>query len=84
MELNRNIGAVIRQLRTARSMTQSDLADKAAITWRYLSDIEYGKRAVSIDVLERIAEVFHLKLSTLIARAEKYQMDSTNDTTVCQ
>ena len=74
MELNRNIGAVIRQLRTAHDMTQSELADKAGITWRYLSDIEYGKRAVSVDVLSRIADVFHLKLYSLISRAEKYQM----------
>ncbi len=72
MELNKNLGTIIRQLRTDSNMTQAELAAKADITWRYLSDIEYGKRAVSIDVLGRIAEVFHLRLSSLISRAEKF------------
>jgi len=72
MELNSNLGAIIRMLRTKEGMTQAELAEKAGITWRYLSDIEYGKRAVSIDVLARIAEVFHIKLSTLISKAERY------------
>lgn len=72
MELNTNLGIVIRQLRTNSNMTQVELAQKSGITWRYLSDIEYGKRAVSIDVLSRIAEVFHLKLSSLISKAEKF------------
>jgi len=54
-------------------MTQAELAQKSGITWRYLSDIEYGKRAVSIDVLCRIADVLNLKLSTLICEAEMFQ-----------
>lgn len=43
MELNKNIGALIRQLRTTCEMIQSELAAKACITWLNLSDIEYGK-----------------------------------------
>lgn len=74
MELNTNLGMVIRQLRAKNSMTQAELAQKSGITWRYLSDIEYGKRAVSIDVLYRIAGVLHLKLSSLISKAERYKM----------
>lgn len=72
--LTRKLGIVIKLLRTEASYTQLEVAQKSGITWRYLSDIEHGKRSVSIDVYARIASVFNLKLSQLISKAEAFEI----------
>lgn len=71
MDLKKSIGLTIRDLRFKNKMTLDDVASKAGITWRYLTDVEYGRRSVSIDILSQIADVFHVKLSKIISLAEK-------------
>lgn len=74
MNLNEKLGLVIRLHRSKEKLTQVELAQKAGITFRYLSDIEQGKRAVSIDVCTEIARVFRMKLFQLIKEAEELQL----------
>lgn len=44
------------RLRTDRGLTQRQLAESAAISVTFLSELENGKRNVSADVLLRVAE----------------------------
>lgn len=70
MTLQEKIGAAIVQLRQAQGVSQEKLALEAEIGRRYMSDIENGKRNLSLDILVRIAQYFHMPLSQLIDRAE--------------
>ena len=65
-ELPKNIGAQIRLLRTQQGMTQAQLAGFAEISTQYLSEVELGKRNVSIDLLAKIANELHVSLNELI------------------
>jgi transcriptional regulator with XRE-family HTH domain len=46
------------------------MALEAKIDRRYMSDIENGKRNISLDILCKISEFFDLPLSDFIAKAE--------------
>ena len=51
-----NVGAMIREWRTRRRMSQLDLAGEAAISQRHLSFVERGRAAPSRDMVIRLAE----------------------------
>lgn len=70
MPLQTNIGIVIQQLRKKRGLSQERLALEANIDRRYMSDIENGKRNISLDIMERIASHLDINVSELIHHAE--------------
>lgn len=71
MNLQERIGQAIVQLRKQKNLSQEQLALQADVDRRYMSDIENGKRNVSIDILERISKVLEKKVSELLVIAEK-------------
>lgn len=52
------IGPTLKQLRQSRNLKQQDVADKLKISQCHLSAIEQGKRAVSVELLERFSECY--------------------------
>jgi transcriptional regulator with XRE-family HTH domain len=66
MKLRKALAQNVRQLREARGMSQEDLADAAQIDRTYVSAIERQRYAVSIDVLERLAEALEVEPSQLL------------------
>lgn len=68
--LQENIGLVITRLRKQRGWSQLSLAEKARVDRRYMSDVENGKRNLSLDVLQRLATALGIRTSTLILNAE--------------
>lgn len=66
------LGRVIIELRKAKGVSQETMANEAQIGRKYMSDIENGKRNLSLDLLERIATYFNLPLSELFKQVEKY------------
>ena len=71
MATGEQIGKTIIRLRKQRGFSQEALANEAGIDRRYMSDLENGKRNLSLDVLNRLAAVFGVSLSTLIQFAEE-------------
>ena len=59
------LGAKVRSLRRARSMSQVALAERLGISASYLNLIEHNRRSLSAPLLIRLAEVFELDLRTL-------------------
>jgi transcriptional regulator with XRE-family HTH domain len=57
-EARRLISKNLRKLRSARGMTQEDLADAAGIDRSYISEIENERFSVSADLVEKLADVF--------------------------
>ncbi|MDP2307571.1 MAG: helix-turn-helix transcriptional regulator [Pseudomonadota bacterium] len=53
--INSRVGERVRRLRTARGLTQAELAEKALLATQTLSRVERGDQGASLESLERIA-----------------------------
>ncbi|MBR3897386.1 MAG: helix-turn-helix transcriptional regulator [Bacteroidaceae bacterium] len=68
--IQEKLGKAIIQLRKDKKLSQEAFAYDAGIDRRYMSDIENGKRNISLDIIERISQKLGLKISELFAVAE--------------
>jgi XRE family aerobic/anaerobic benzoate catabolism transcriptional regulator len=69
-DLLRGIGASVQRLRAARSLSLEDLAERSALSPRFLSDIMAGRGNVSIVRLARLARALGTTASAMLAEAE--------------
>lgn len=75
MCIKKRFGAAIIQLRKERGLSQERFAIEAGIDRRYMSDIENGRRNVSLDIIERISSNLKLPLSELFRVVEQIKVD---------
>ena len=75
MTLQDKVGKAIVQLRKARGISQETFAFEAGIDRRYMSDIENGKRNISLDILERVCQQLGIKISEFFGVVEKIEED---------
>ena len=75
MNLLESIGLEIVRLRKLEGLSQEKLALNASIDRRYMSDIENGRRNVSVEMLAKIAKALDTKASAILAEAEKEKME---------
>ena len=68
-DAQRIIGAWIRALREQQGLTLSALANRAGISYQYLSGVENGKENFSVSVLEALAGALSVPLHLLVATA---------------
>lgn len=66
---NAIIGEAIRRMREAAGLSQEKLAEKAAITYQYLSAVENGKENFTVGVLQAIATALGLRFDALVEAA---------------
>jgi len=52
----------IREIRTEKNLTQKDVAQKAKMTQSVVARIESGKHSISLETLDRIAQVLNKKI----------------------
>lgn len=64
-------GHVIRERRLERDLSQEDLADLCCLHRTYISDIELGKRNVSLTNIDKVAAALGISLSGLFAKMEQ-------------
>lgn len=67
--LQRQFGAIVRAERTARQLTQQQLAFQSQLSLTYVGEIERGERMVSLDTLKRIASALGLSAAELLTKA---------------
>ena len=72
MTIHEKLGKAIIKLRKEQGLSQETFAYESGIDRRYMSDIENGKRNVSLDILERIADKFEVKLSDFFGAISVY------------
>ena len=70
MCIRKQFGTAIIKLRKERGLSQERFAIEAGIDRRYMSDIENGRRNVSLDIIERIGNNLNLPLSELFRVVE--------------
>jgi transcriptional regulator with XRE-family HTH domain len=63
------VGNNIRACRTNAGLTLEKLAERADLSWPYLSEIERGRENISLDKLARLAQALNVKLSDLFENA---------------
>ena len=65
-------GNAVRKLRIQMNISQEDFADMCGLHRTYISDIELGKRNISIENIERIALALNISLPDLFREVQLY------------
>ena len=63
-------GKAVRRLRSDRGISQEEFAELCGLHRTYISDVELGKRNVSLENIGRIAEALNMTLSELFAEVK--------------
>lgn len=67
MNIKKELGKQIKNLRTKNGYTQEKLSELLNISQRALSSIELGKNFITSDTLEKVLSVFNIELEDLFA-----------------
>ncbi len=70
-DLKETVAANIRRLRNEKGWTQEDLAERVALSARYVGQIERAQASMSITVLGRLAGALHVEPSELVRQARE-------------
>jgi transcriptional regulator with XRE-family HTH domain len=73
-KINIAFGRVFQRLRKERGWSQLDVECYFGIGSKYQSDVENGKRNVSLLFIERTAKIFGMKVYLLMELVEKEKM----------
>ncbi len=71
-ELTQKFGALIRQLRLEKGMSQERLAELCGLHRNYIGAIERAERTPSIITADKLAKALDLTLSDLFLKLERY------------
>lgn len=67
MDIKEKIGLRIKELRKALGLSQEALALKAEVDRTYVTDVENGRRNVSVEILERLIGGLDVSISEFFA-----------------
>ena len=62
MDIKKDFGKRLMQLRKERKISQETLAELSGLNRPYISGIEQGKRNVSLEVMESLAKALEIKI----------------------
>lgn len=65
-----SFGKIVRKFRVERGISQEDFAELCELHRTYISDIELGKRNVSLENIARIAQAFNITISELFLEVD--------------
>ena len=63
-------GQVLRKIRLEKGISQETLADLSGLHRTYMSDVELGKRNVSLENIDRIANALEVSISEIFKQIE--------------
>jgi len=63
VDIKLKVGQRIKELRLALKLSQEALANKADVDRTYMTDVENGRRNISVEVLERIVIALEVSYS---------------------
>ena len=66
-------GKAVRAIRQDKKISQEELGDLCGLHRTYISDIELGKRNVSLENIDKIAHALQMKKSELFIEVEQYE-----------
>ena len=76
-ELHERFCANFRRIRKAKRLTQQDVADAMGVSRPYITELESGRHAPNLVLVEKYAEYFGVKPETLLSRSEAQKKAAT-------
>ena len=73
------LNEALKQIRIFHQMKQVDLAKNLSISKSYLSEIESGRKSISMDMLQKYAEIFSVPVSSLLLFSENMDAAKSSD-----
>lgn len=70
-DILKSFGVAVRKMRLLNGISQETFADLCDLHRTYVSDIELGKRNVSLENIDRIANALGISISELFKEVEK-------------
>lgn len=70
-DILKSFGVAVRRMRLLNGISQETFADLCDLHRTYVSDIELGKRNVSLENIDRIANALGISTSELFKEVEK-------------
>jgi transcriptional regulator with XRE-family HTH domain len=70
MDIRKQFGKRVKQLRQENELSQEALAHLAELDRTYIPSIEKGERNVSLEVIQKISKAFKIKISELLKEIE--------------
>ena len=64
---------IVKSLRLERGWSQQEVADRAGLNKMTISQYENGKRKPSFEVIEALAEIFHVDMNYLLGYTDKIE-----------
>lgn len=64
------LGRIIRKYRIGAGLSQEELAERSDMHWTYVSQVERGRRNISVDALLRLARALGVPAWRLVQEAE--------------
>jgi transcriptional regulator with XRE-family HTH domain len=65
MQLKKNFGARLKELRKARKLSQEQLAELVNVDAKHISFLETGRNFPSADLLERLVKIFNIEFKDM-------------------
>ena len=72
------LGDALRRLRSIYGYSAKEMSQLLGISSSYLSEIERGKKSASLELLEKYARIFAIRLSSLLRFSEEYGAAENN------
>ena len=69
---------IVKSLRLERGWSQQEVADRAGLNKMTISQYENGKRKPSFEVIEALAEIFHVDMNYLLGYTDKIEKPVSN------
>jgi transcriptional regulator with XRE-family HTH domain len=69
--ISSSFGSTIRRVRQSQKISQETFAELCGLHRTYISDIELGKRNVSLENIEKMATALNIHISELFTEVEK-------------
>jgi len=70
MDVRKQFGKRVKQLRQENELSQEALAHLADLDRTYIPSIEKGERNVSVEVIQKLSKAFKIKISELLKGIE--------------
>jgi transcriptional regulator with XRE-family HTH domain len=70
MDIKLKVGQRIKELRTEQELSQEALANKADVDRTYMTDVENGRRNISVEVLERVIKALGVSFTDFFTSKE--------------
>jgi transcriptional regulator with XRE-family HTH domain len=74
-----NIGEKINKLRTDKKLSMRELGEKIGVSHAHISKLESGINSPSVDLLEKLAEFFHIDVTYFFAKEDEAFSDDQSE-----